>query len=72
VALASVLAVEPELLLLDDPFVGLDPVSTARVWGILHQTSMSGTSVICALHRSPAVHGAHSVHKLHDMGLTAC
>jgi len=72
VALASVLAVEPELLLLDDPFVGLDPASTARVWGILHQASMSGTSVICALHRSPAVHGAHSVHELHGMGLTAC
>lgn len=72
VALASVLAVEPELLLLDDPFVGLDPASTARVWSILHQASMDGTSVICALHRSPTVHGAHSVHELRSTGLTAC
>ncbi|MBE1426668.1 energy-coupling factor transport system ATP-binding protein [Desulfomicrobium macestii] len=72
VALASVLAVEPELLLLDDPFVGLDPASTTRVWSILHQACLDGTSVICTLHRSPAVHGAHSVHELRAMGLIPC
>ncbi len=72
VALASVLAVEPELLLLDDPFVGLDPASTARVWGILHQASLGGASVICALHRRPAAHGAHSVLELRGTGLSAC
>jgi energy-coupling factor transport system ATP-binding protein len=72
VALASVLAVEPELLLLDDPFVGLDPASTARVWGILHQASRQGASIVCALHRKPAAHGAHSVHILHDGRLAPC
>jgi energy-coupling factor transport system ATP-binding protein len=64
--------VEPELLLLDDPFVGLDPASTARVWGILHQVSLGGASVICALHREPAAHGAHSVFELRGTGLSAC
>lgn len=72
VALASVLAVEPELLLLDDPFVGLDPVGTARIWSILHALSRSGTSVVCALHRKPATHGAHSIHLLDRTGLTPC
>jgi len=72
VALASVLAVEPELLLLDDPFVGLDPTWVARVWGILHTIAQGGTSVICALHRKPAAHGAHSVHLLRDNRLTPC
>jgi energy-coupling factor transport system ATP-binding protein len=72
VALASVLAVEPELLLLDDPFVGLDPAGTARIWGILHALSRSGTSVVCALHRRPATHGAHSIHLLDRTGLTSC
>ena len=72
VALASVLAVEPEVLLLDDPFVGLDPVSTARVWGILHQLALDGAAVVCALHRKPAAHGAHSVHELGRQGLRPC
>jgi energy-coupling factor transport system ATP-binding protein len=72
VALASVLAVEPELLLLDDPFVGLDPVSTARVWDILHRAAMAGTSILCALHRRPAVHGAHSLYVLRDRRLAPC
>ncbi|GAB6112660.1 ABC transporter ATP-binding protein [Desulfomicrobium salsuginis] len=72
VALASVLAVEPELLLLDDPFVGLDPTSAARVWDILHTLCRGGTSVVCALHRRPATHGAHSIHRLDRTGLTPC
>ena len=72
VALASVLAVEPELLLLDDPFVGLDPASAARVWDILHTLSRGGSSVVCALHRRPATHGAHSIHRLDRTGLTPC
>jgi len=72
VALASVLAVEPELLLLDDPFVGLDPACVARVWTILHALARGKTSVICALHRKPAAHGAHSVHMLRDKRLIPC
>lgn len=72
VALASVLAVNPEILLLDDPFVGLDAISVARIWTILHRASENGTAVICVVHRRPLVHGAHSVHLLTREGLTPC
>lgn len=72
VALASVLAVNPEILLLDDPFVGLDAISVARIWTILHRASDTGTAVICAVHRRPHAHGAHSVHLLTREGLTPC
>jgi energy-coupling factor transport system ATP-binding protein len=72
VALASVLAVEPEMLLLDDPFVGLDPATTSRVWTVLHQAARNGTSILCALHRPPAAHGAHSLHVLRDRRLAPC
>jgi energy-coupling factor transport system ATP-binding protein len=72
VALASVLAVNPEILLLDDPFVGLDADFVARVWAILHGMSESGVAVVCALHRKPAGHGAHTVFTLQRGGLTPC
>jgi len=72
VALASVLAVEPKLLLLDDPFVGLDAASTARVWEIMHRASLGGTAVVCALHRAPSSHGAHTLLTLKAGGLEAC
>jgi energy-coupling factor transport system ATP-binding protein len=72
VALASVLAARPGLLLLDDPFVGLDPYHVAKVWNILDLASSEGAAVICALHRLPATRGAHSVYTLSRLGLETC
>lgn len=34
-AIAAVAILEPEILVLDDPFAGLDPVSTTRIQGLL-------------------------------------
>ena len=36
VAIASVAVLEPEVLVLDDPFAGLDPHSAARIQDLLH------------------------------------
>ena len=56
VALACVLAPGPELLLLDDPFAGLDAERRGRVLGLIEAASEErGTAVVWSTHdrRSP-------------------
>jgi len=58
VALASVLASEPDLLLLDDPLAGLDPGASKAVCGALVRASEEwGTTVFWTSHRLPPDHG---------------
>lgn len=48
--LAGVLAMAPEVLLLDEPTAGLDPEQTRRVVGILDQLSRAGRTLVLATH----------------------
>jgi energy-coupling factor transport system ATP-binding protein len=51
VALAAILAPSPQLLLLDDPFAGLDAASAARVAGLLTALSEEeGTALLWTGH----------------------
>lgn len=50
VALARALATEPDLLLLDEPFVGLDERAAGRVEQVLGQTAASGAMLAFASH----------------------
>jgi phosphate transport system ATP-binding protein len=45
-SLARVLALEPEIILLDEPASGLDPVSTARLEDLMRRLSKSYTVVL--------------------------
>ncbi|GAB4301368.1 MAG: ATP-binding cassette domain-containing protein [Desulfuromonadia bacterium] len=49
-ALAGVLAMEPEILLLDEPFAGLDPPMTRELAAILHRLSEEGRTIVVATH----------------------
>jgi heme exporter protein A len=49
-ALARALLHEPELLLLDEPFTGLDPHASAVLAAILEQLRMSDTTVLLTTH----------------------
>ena len=50
VAIASVLAIQPEVLLLDEPTAGLDPQTTRDIIDILIAENRSGTTLVTATH----------------------
>ena len=50
VSLASALLNAPELLVLDEPTVGLDPVLRAELWGTFHELARAGTTLLISSH----------------------
>lgn len=50
VSLASALLGRPELLVLDEPTVGLDPVLRAELWSMFHSLAASGTTLLVSSH----------------------
>lgn len=50
VALAGALVMKPELLILDEPFEGLDPSSREELIGLIGEHSRSGGTVIMSTH----------------------
>ncbi len=51
VQLAVALVHEPELLILDEPFAGLDPVAVSMLSDVMHEQVARGTSVIFSSHQ---------------------
>jgi ABC-type multidrug transport system ATPase subunit/ABC-type multidrug transport system permease subunit len=49
-SIACALIHEPELLFLDEPTAGLDPVHRQRIWGLLYKVTESGTTVFVTTH----------------------
>ena len=49
-ALATTLLGDPELLILDEPTVGLDPVLRIELWKIFHTLARSGKTLIISSH----------------------
>jgi len=50
VALASTLAIDPDVLLLDEPTTGLDPRTSGEIIGIIHESHASGKTVVSSTH----------------------
>ena len=50
VSLAGALLGSPELLVLDEPTVGLDPVLRVELWELFHRLAASGTSLLVSSH----------------------
>jgi ABC-2 type transport system ATP-binding protein len=50
VSLASALLNEPELLVLDEPTVGVDPVLRAELWKMFHALAARGTTLLISSH----------------------
>ena len=50
VSLATALLSRPELLVLDEPTVGLDPVLRAELWASFHELARGGTTLLISSH----------------------
>ena len=50
VSLACALVCQPDLLVLDEPTVGLDPVLRADLWGQFDELSRAGTTLLVSSH----------------------
>jgi ABC-2 type transport system ATP-binding protein len=50
VSLASALLSDPEVLVLDEPTVGLDPVLRAELWETFHALARRGTTLLVSSH----------------------
>lgn len=53
--LAQALLGNPRLLLLDEPTVGLDPIATQDLYGLIDRLRQGGTSIILCSHVLPGV-----------------
>jgi ABC-2 type transport system ATP-binding protein len=50
VSLAAALLGAPDLLVLDEPTVGLDPLLRVELWGLFHRLADAGTSLLISSH----------------------
>jgi len=50
VAIASCFAIDPQIILLDEPTAGLDPLTTSHIIELLIQAKSSGKTIITATH----------------------
>jgi ABC-2 type transport system ATP-binding protein len=50
VSLAAVLIGEPDLLVLDEPTVGLDPLLRRELWSLFHRLAAAGATLIVSSH----------------------
>lgn len=55
VAIAGILAMEPDLLVLDEPTAGLDPMGTKNMMELFHQYNKEGHTVILVTHNMDQV-----------------
>ena len=71
VSLAVALLHEPDLLLLDEPTVGVDPELRARLWDHLQEISANGTSIVITTHYIHEARNADRVGLMRDGVLLA-
>jgi ABC-2 type transport system ATP-binding protein len=66
VSLASALLNRPELLVLDEPTVGLDPVLRGELWSMFHALAGEGTTLLISSHVMDEAAECHSLLLMRD------
>jgi ABC-2 type transport system ATP-binding protein len=64
--LSCVLIHQPQVLLLDEPTVGVDPVSRREFWDILHTLSTQGTTILISTPYLEEAERCHRIAFLHE------
>ncbi|MEW6324639.1 MAG: ATP-binding cassette domain-containing protein [Nitrospirota bacterium] len=71
-ALCCALIHQPELLILDEPTTGVDPVSRREFWDILYQALTGGTTIVVSTPYMDEAERCSRVALLHDGRLIDC
>ena len=71
VSLAAALLVAPDLLVLDEPTVGLDPVLRRDLWELFHGLAERGTTLLVSSHVMDEADRCHALLLLRDGALLA-
>jgi ABC-2 type transport system ATP-binding protein len=71
VSLAAALLAEPDLLVLDEPTVGLDPVLRRDLWELFHGLAERGTTLLVSSHVMDEADRCHALLLLRDGTLLA-
>jgi ABC-2 type transport system ATP-binding protein len=71
VSLAAALLAEPDLLVLDEPTVGLDPVLRRDLWELFHRLTEHGTTLLVSSHVMDEADRCHALLLLRDGTLLA-
>jgi ABC-2 type transport system ATP-binding protein len=71
VSLAAALLAEPDLLVLDEPTVGLDPVLRRDLWDLFHGLTERGTTLLVSSHVMDEADRCHALLLLREGALLA-
>jgi ABC-2 type transport system ATP-binding protein len=71
-ALACALLHHPQVLLLDEPTVGVDPVSRRELWALLHEFVQEGMTVLLSTPYMDEAERCHRVVLVHEGRLLLC
>ena len=69
VSLATALLGRPEVLVLDEPTVGLDPVLRAELWQTFHELAAGGTTLLISSHVMDEASECHTLLLMRDGAL---
>ncbi|WP_295430985.1 ABC transporter ATP-binding protein [uncultured Thiodictyon sp.] len=72
VAIAGVLAMQPEVLILDEPTAGLDPRGVAHLLAALEQLRLAGTTLVFSTHDVDLAYGWADEVAILGQGLVLC
>lgn len=65
--LSSAFAARPDLYVIDEPLVGLDPPAAETFWRMIHAAAEAGAGVLISTHTLSEVHGnCHSFGIIHE------